>query len=454
MSVARGATVAVTAVFAVALATATRGETPAQPDRSQQAPPSAPSLPPTPPLAPIVTGDIPTFSRDVAPILYRHCTSCHRPGGSSPMSLLTFRAARPYARAIRDKVSAGEMPPWHADPRYGRFSNQRRLTETERDTLITWANSGSREGDPRDLPAAPVYEDTWAIGTPDLILSMDQEFEVPAEGVVDWQYFRLPTGLTEDRWLTAIEVRSSAPSVVHHADLLVRAPADRRADTLPRLVLVEPQFRDPAARVNAAWDAGEVLLITAAGTGAKRFPATAGRLLKAGSVITLNMHYTTNGMATKDRTRVAFTFAPHPPAEEIRVASFANGTFVIPPGAANHRVDAEMTFVEDTRLWTLWPHAHYRGKGYEYRAIYPDGRREILLSIPKYDFEWQTEYEFAEPLLMPKGTRLQATAYFDNSRANRANPDPRAEVRWGDQSWEEMMCTWLSYSAAAPPGRH
>jgi hypothetical protein len=397
------------------------------------------------------TGEIPTFTRDVAPILFRRCTGCHRPGGSAPMSLLTFRSARPYAKAIRDKVAAGEMPPWHADPRYGRFSNDRRLTESERDALINWANTGSREGDPRDLPAAPVYEDTWTIGKPDLILTMDTEFEVPAVGVVDWQYFKLPTGLTEDKWMTAIEVRSGAPSVVHHTDVFVRAPDD---DTAPRprpLVFVEPRFRDPDPRSNPTWNAGSVLLISAGGTGAKHYPAGAGRALKAGSIVTLNVHYTTNGQATKDRTRVAFTFASEPPREEIRVASFANATFVIPPGAANHRVDARMTFVEDTKLWTLWPHAHYRGKSYEYCAIYPDGRREIILSVPDYDFEWQTDYEFVEPLLMPKGTTLEATAHFDNSRANRANPDPRAEVRWGDQSWEEMMFTWLSYSAADNP---
>ena len=369
------------------------------------------------------------------------------------MSLLTFRSARPYARAIRDKVAAGEMPPWHADPRYGRFSNDRRLTDAERDTLINWANTGSREGDPRDLPAAPVFEDTWTIGKPDLILAMPTEFEVPAEGVVDWQYFKLPTGLTEDKWIAAIEVRAGAASVVHHSDLFVLAPDNTTAPPARPLVFVEPHFRDPAARSNPTWTAGSMLLITAAGTGAKRYPAATGRLLKAGSVITLNVHYTTNGQATKDRTRVAFKFASQPPSEEIRAGSFANGTFVIPPGAANHRVDAEMTFVEDTKLWTLWPHAHYRGKSYEYRAVYPDGRREIVLSVPKYNFEWQTEYEFAEPLLMPKGTKLEATAYFDNSRANRANPDPRAEVRWGDQSWEEMMFTWLSYSAANVPAK-
>lgn len=367
--------------------------------------PGAP-VPPPPigPMAPLSTGADITFSKDVAPVLYRNCTSCHRPGMSAPMSLLTFKEARPYAKAIRDHVLDGVMPPWHADPRIGTFANARSLTDAERTVLVGWANTGSHEGDPADLPPAPTYTDAWRIGTPDLVVSMPQEYEVPADGAVDYQWFIAPVTLTEDRWIQAMEIRSTGTGVVHHVVVMEMPPPQPGAPPRVPLIAVEPQFRTPQFRTMAPeGGGGPLLMLSASGTGPHVYREGTGRLLEAGTTLTFQMHYTTNGQAAKDRTSIGFVFAKTPPREEIRLSGLANGTFVIPPGAGNHRVDAELTFVADVKLWTLTPHTHLRGKSFEYALAYPDGRRDVILSVPRYDFAWQTEYEFAEPLRIPRG---------------------------------------------------
>lgn len=430
-----------------AQAHAPSGAPPAGPQAVPQAAP-----PPVGPLAPLTTGPPITFSKDVAPIVYRQCTSCHRPGTNAPMSLLTFRDARPYAKAIRDKVLDGAMPPWHADPHVGAFANERRLTDADRKTLVAWANTGSREGDPADLPPAPAYTDAWSIGTPDLVVSMPQEYEVPADGVLEYQWFVAPTNLTADRWIKAMEIRSTGAAVVHHVAVMEMPPEgpQRRQP----LIAIDPQYRVPMFRSAPPEGAGgPLLMLGASGTGPHVFREGTGHLLKAGTMVTFQVHYTSTGQATRDRTSIGFVFAKEPPREEIRLSSFANSAFVIPAGAASHRVEAELTFEANAKLWAITPHTHLRGKSFEYALAYPDGRRETILSVPKYDFAWQTEYEFAEPLRIPQGTRLIAAAHFDNSRANRSNPDPGVDVRWGEQTWEEMMFTWLRYSADTPSAR-
>jgi hypothetical protein len=439
-------------VFAMALVTAAEQPPPgASAGAPAGQPAGAPAGPARPgPMAPQSTDAPVTFSKDVAPIVYKHCTTCHRPDTSAPMSLLTYKDARPYAKAMRDHVLDGLMPPWHADPTIGSFANARMLTEAERKTLVAWANTGSREGDAADLPPMPKYSDSWEIGTPDLVVSMQEEFEVPAEGTLEYQWFTAPVTLKEDRWIKAMEVRSTGTSAVHHVVVMEMTPQPIKRQPL---VSVAPPFRTPPSRSSPPEGAGGgLLMLTASNTGPHVFREGTSRLLKAGSTITFQVHYTTNGKPTKDRTSIGFVFAKEPPKEEIRLSSFANGSFVIPPGAPNHRIDAELTFVADVKLWSIAPHTHLRGKSFEYALEYPDGRKEVILSVPRYDFEWQTEYEYTQPLRVPKGTKLLATAHYDNSEANRNNPDPKAEVRWGDQTWEEMMFTWVTYSAAdAPP---
>ncbi len=385
-----------------------------------------------------ITAAAPTFSKDVAPIIYKNCASCHRPGDIAPMSLLTYENVRPWAKAIREQVATRQMPPWHATQPHGTFLNDRRLSDADRDTLIRWADGGARKGDPKDLPMMPKFSDNWEIGTPDVVLGMSQDYEVPESGTVAYQYFQVPTNFTEDKWVQAIEVRPGTRSIVHHILVFCREP-----NAKPRemgYVSVVPKMQQRSAR------ADNLIGTTAPGTNAMIFrPGTALRV-KAGSVLIFQMHYTTNGAAAKDKSSVGMTFARQAPQLEMRTSAFVNPMFVIPPGANNYQVDSAIEFTEDAHIWGLIPHTHLRGKSWEYRIVYPDGRTESVLSVPKYDFNWQTYYLFAKPIAVPKGTRLEATAHYDNSTANAFNPNPEAQVRWGDQTWEEMQYTGITYS--------
>ncbi|MFY9574526.1 MAG: thiol-disulfide isomerase, partial [Blastocatellia bacterium] len=395
----------------------------------------------------------PTFSKDVAPILFKNCASCHRPGDIAPMPLLTYENARPWAKAIREQVAAGNMPPWHATQPHGVFSNDRRLSEKEKDTLIRWADTGAAKGDPKDLPAPPKFADGWEIGKPDAVISMPKEFEVPESGTIAYQFFEAPTGFTEDKWIQAIEVRPGARSVVHHVLVFCREPGARRS---PGFVQVLPNLADfghgPGASSPRERELpGSLIATTAPGTNAMTFKTGSALRIKAGAVLAFQVHYTSNGAATRDRTSVGMMFAKEPPRQEIRNSAFVNPLFVIPPGADNHAVDSAIQFNEDSHIWALFPHTHLRGKSWEYRVVYPDGRAEVVLSVPKYNFNWQTYYLFTRPLSVPKGTRLEARAHYDNSTANKWNPDPKVSVRWGPQTWEEMQYSGITYSVDDQP---
>ena len=399
---------------------------------------------------------VPTFSRDVAPIFYEKCISCHRPGEVAPMSLITFREARPWARAIHEKVTTREMPPWHADRRYGVFRNDLTLTQPEIDTIATWVTGGAREGDPAYLPPVPELTEGWQIGTPDIVFEMPVDYEVPAAGTVEYQYFDVPTNFTEDRWMQAGEARPGDRAHVHHIVVYVREP---ESNTRPRVVSVRPILRDGQRPSQEAWRAlaasagqrpvggGDAMLVNwAVGEDAPAYlPGTAKRI-PAGSTLVFQMHYTTDGEPGVDRSKLGLVFADEPPAREIRTGMILNPLFELPPGAANHEVEAEATFSADVKVWTMHPHMHLRGKDMTYTVTYPDGRSEIVLRVPRFDFGWQTDYWLAEPLLLPKGSRMHVSAHFDNSAANRNNPDPTATVRWGDQTWEEMMIGFFTYT--------
>jgi hypothetical protein len=404
------------------------------------------------------TESAPTFSKDVAPIMYEKCVTCHRPGEIAPMSFITYQNVRPWARSIREKVIAREMPPWDADPQHGKFRNARTLTDREIDTIVRWANAGARQGDPADMPALPNYPTGWQIGTPDIVFEMPVEYQIPPDGTIDYQYFEVPTNFKEDRWMQAGEVRAGDPEHVHHIIVSVIEP-DK--NTRPNVVSIKPIFPEgqtPAPRPQRAegeraqspqlsrrasaitlvnWAVGEDAPIYERGT-AKRIPA--------GSTLQFQVHYTTNGAPGKDRSRIGLIFAKEPPAREIRTGTIANPLFTLPPGAPNHQVEAEATFSDDVKIWTMHPHMHLRGKDMTYTAIYPDGRREVLLSVPKYDFGWQTDYWLAEPISLPRGAKIHVVAHFDNSAGNPHNPDPAVAVRWGDQTWEEMMIGFFTYT--------
>jgi len=401
----------------------------------------------------------PTFSRDVAPILYRNCVTCHRPGEIAPMSLLTYEQARPYARSIRERIELGTMPPWHAEASPGTFLNERRLTAAEKQTLARWADNGAPQGDPKDLPPVPVFIEGWTIGKPDAVVTMAEPYNVPASGEVEYQYISVPTNFAEDKWVQGIEIRPGVRSAVHH--MLVFA-SDPGGAARPQQPFVQ-RNAEPAAPVaaqvgpavvaalltglrNAGSRRGPLIATTAPGTNAVIFQPGAALRIKAGSILTLQIHYTTTGKPEKDRSSVGFIFAKEPPKQEVRSSAFINLQLAIPPGADNHRVDSQIEFTQDVHIVALFPHTHLRGKSWEYRLTYPDGRDEVVLSVPHYDFNWQTYYEFARPLAVPKGSKLLAIAHYDNSANNKANPNPAVEVRWGDQTWEEMQYSGITFT--------
>lgn len=379
-----------------------------------------------------------TFTKDVAPILYKSCAECHRPGEIAPMSLMTYQQVRPWAKSIRERIVEGSMPPWSADPKVGHWANDPRLSAQEIETIVQWVSAGAPKGDDKDLPPAPKFTDGWTIGTPDAVVEMSSEYTVPADGTVPYLYFSMPTGFTEDKWVQALEIRPGNRSVVHH--VIAYAQDGNVKDTAPG---GEGDLR--AGRVHLGG-------ITPNKTGITFSPGTA-KLIKKGSNIVFQMHYTTNGAATKDRTKIGFVFAKEPAKTEILTGNAINTRFAIPAGDGNFEVKASKTFEQDVLLTSFMPHMHVRGKAFRYTAVYPDGRSEVLLNVPKYDFNWQHSYIPKKAIALPKGTRLDCVAFFDNSEKNKYNPDPTKIVRWGDQTWEEMMIGWYTYTRAESPAK-
>jgi len=366
-----------------------------------------------------------TFSKDVAPILFKSCAGCHRPGEIAPMSLLTYKDARPWAKAIREKVINRQMPPWHADPKHGEWLNDRRISQEAIDTIASWVDNGAKEGDPKDLPPTPQFTSGWRIGKPDETFSVPEQ-SVPAEGVVNYQYLTVPTNFKEDHWITAAEIRSTGSEAVHHVIVFIQEPGTTRAD----------------ARLLVGFAPGEDPAMYAPGF-ARRVPA--------GSNLVFQIHYTPNGTALKDTTMVGLIYAKAPVKYAVVTRPVLEARFVIPAGDPNYEVRSAYTFNEPAHLYSFMPHMHLRGKDFEYRAVFPDGTSKILLSVPSYDFSWQTYYVTKEPIAVPKGTRIECVAHFDNSTNNKYNPDPTKAVRWGDQTWEEMMIGWLSFVYDSPP---
>jgi hypothetical protein len=367
-----------------------------------------------------------TFTKDVAPIFYKNCTGCHRPGEIAPMSLLTYNDARPWAKSIREKVANRDMPPWHADPKYGEWRNDRRISQEAINTILAWVNNGAKEGDPKDLPPMPEYTPGWRIGKPDQTFSAPEQ-SVPADGVVDYQYLSVPTNFKEDRWITSAEIRSSANAVVHHVIVFVQEPG-------------------ATSRLQ-----GKLLVGFAPGEDPAVFRAGFGRKIPAGSNLLFQIHYTPNGTAMKDVTTVGLIYAKTPVEHTVVTRPVLQTAFEIPAGHPNYEVKSSFTFNQSAQLYSFMPHMHLRGKDFEYKAVFPDGTSKILLSVPRYDFSWQTYYVLKDPIAVPKGTRIECVAHFDNSTNNKYNPDPAKTVKWGDQTWEEMMIGWMSFVYDSPP---
>jgi len=380
-----------------------------------------------------------TFNNQVLPILQKRCQECHRSGEAAPMSLLTYQDARPWAKAIRLAVLTRKMPPWFADPKYGHFSNDRSLSRSEIDTIVSWIDGGVPEGDPNDAPPPRHFVEGWNIGQPDLVLQMPNAFHVPATGTVEYQYVILPTHLTEDKWVLASEVRPTNRAVMHHVITSIREPGSKwMADEPPGVVFVPPKG-SRAGQLESGLS-GYVPGQALPPSGSPR----RATLLKAGSDIVLQLHYTPNGTPTDDQTKIGIIFAQEPPAERLMGGNSAAYKFAIPPGDSNYKVEASSTVPYDCELFSMMPHAHLRGKSFEYRIVRPDGTTETILSVPHYDFHWQLTYYLDKPIPLPKGTRVEVTALYDNSASNPNNPDPTREVHWGEQTWEEMMMGYFS----------
>jgi mono/diheme cytochrome c family protein len=373
-----------------------------------------------------------TFTKDVAPILYKSCVECHRPTMFAPMSLMTYDDARPYARSIKQRVVSRAMPPWGADPAHGVFKNDPRLSEKEIETIVAWADNGAPKGDDKDLPNAPQFADGWTIGKPDVVFAMTEDFAIPAAGEIPYQYLRVPTNLAEDKWIQAIEIRPGANAQVHHV-LAFTQPAG--------------QPLSPGGALGPTNIGG----VTPNKPGLV-YPEGVGRMLRANSDIVLQVHYTTNGTATTDRTRVGIIFAKQPPTKIATGGMVLQPRFVIPAYDGNAEVKGMTLLKTDTVVTALTPHMHVRGKDMLYIAHYPDGTSETLLNVPKYDFNWQITYELAKPKVLPAGTTVEVIAHFDNSKANKFNPDPSKDVKWGDQTWEEMMIGFWS-TVVDPPAK-
>jgi hypothetical protein len=389
-----------------------------------------------------------TFTKDVAPVLQQHCQECHRPGEAGPFSLLTYEQARPWAKAIKQAVLTKKMPPWFADPHYGKFSNDRGMPQKDVDTIVAWVDAGAPLGDPKDLPPAKKFVEGWSIPKPDLIVELPKAYPIPAEGTVEYQKFIIPSGFTEDKWVQFAEARPDQRSQVHHMILFIREPGSHwLRDAKPGEFFVAQKPKDDDVDTSAL--PSDFLVGYAPGQPPERLPDGQAKLIKAGSDFVLEVHYTTNGKPAFDKSRFGLVFAKQPPKERVLTLSATNGTFKIPPGDPNYRVDSQFELAANVKLTGLHPHMHGRGKDFEYRLVLPSGKTETLLSVPRYNWHWQLWYTLADPIALPKGAKIECTAHFDNSANNPDNADPTREVPWGDQSWDEMMVGFFNFAFPA-----
>lgn len=373
--------------------------------------------------------DAPTFTKDVAPILYQRCLECHRPGEAAPMSLRDYKEVRPWAKAIKAQVVAKTMPPWDADPAVNNFSNNRSLTQAQIDTIVKWVDGGTPEGKPSDMPKMPSFTEGWVIGKPDLVFDTGRDFAIPAQGVVQYQYFKVDPHFTEDTWVQAVEVRPQQRSQVHHI-----------------LVLVQ---QGSGSSTRSGEQFSNMLIGYAPGVPSLTFDKDTGFLVKAGSTFQFQVHYTTNGKEALDRSVLGIKVRKDKPAFRAYSSSAMQPRLSIPPGDASYEAKATFVFKEDVTLLDMTPHMHLRGKAFKYVLTYPDGRSEVLLNVPHYEFNWQLSYILAEPRRVPAGSKLEATAWYDNSPNNKWNPDPTQTVHWGDQTFQEMMIGFFNFKVAA-----
>lgn len=387
-----------------------------------------------------------TYHKDVARIIQAKCQECHRPGEIAPFSLLTYKQAKGWADMMREVVADDVMPPWHADARHGHFVNDRRLTPTDKATLLAWVDAGCPEGDPKDGPTPAKYVSGWRLPKePDLVAKMNKTFDVPAASFlglgVPYQYIPAGEPFKEDTWVTGVEVRPDYRAVVHHIIVFV-FPGD----------VINPGAGNPnrprgngGLNLNLSTFGEYMLAAYVPGDAPIVYPAGMAKKIPKGSQLVFEIHYTPNGKPGADTSMVGLVTSKTPPQTELLTKSIAQPRINIPAGADNHEERSEFTFKNPTMLYSFSPHMHVRGKAFRYELVTPDGKREVLCNVPKYDFNWQATYTLASPREIPAGSKLECTAWYDNSAKNPANPDPKTRVRWGNQTWDEMMIGFIEY---------
>ena len=401
------------------------------------------------------TPTAPTFNKDVLPILQQNCQECHRPGAIAPMSFMTYKDARPYARAIAKATVAKTMPPWFADPSVGHFKNAKILSDDQIATLSAWAEQGAVEGAAKDKPAPVEFVDGWTIGKPDIIVKYPRPIEIPATGIVDQSNVLVYAHFDHDMWVQAAQVLPGNPKVVHHMKAWIRPPGSAWMKDAPEGVLYNPP-RGQAGQVGAV---AETVKVSASGImpvqdilakynpgveGQEFTEGNAAKFIAAGSDIVFESHYTTDGKPEVDQSAVGIVLAKAPPQQRhITTTAISERRFEIPAGNGNYEVDGEVTINAPAKLVWIQPHMHYRGKDYTLTAVYPSGETVTVLKVPTYRFDWQVGYELATPLDLPKGTMLKTVSHYDNSTANKFNPDPTKNIRYGAQSWDEMNVSFV-----------
>jgi len=385
------------------------------------------------------TPTTPTFYRDLLPLIQEHCQVCHRSGGIAPMALENYEGTRRYAAAMQAAVWNHSMPPWFAEKGIGAFSNDPSLREEQIALLAAWAEAKAPAGNPADAPPARKWADRWTIPAPDMEIKMAEPVNIPAEGEVGYTYEILPTHFKEGRWVQASEILPGLPEHVHHAVVYVRPPDSPWLRHAPAgKPFTAETLSSPEDKKDAMWTDSDVLLVYAPGSTPDNWPRGMAKFIPAGSDLVFQVHYTTNGKPGKDLTRIGLIFAKEQPQKRVLTLQLTNDHFVIPPGAPDYRVEARGTLPNDALLLSFFPHMHLRGKRFDYNIIHKDKSVEPLLRV-RYHFHWQMSYRLAEPLPLKAGTELQGVAWFDNSKDNPHNPDPSAAVRWGEQTYDEMM---------------
>jgi hypothetical protein len=435
---------------------------------------------------PAPAASVPTFTKDVAPIVFNSCATCHRAGEVAPMTLTSYDEVRPWAKVIKNKVVSREMPPWGADPAHSlKMRNDRSLTQAQVDTIVAWVDGGAPKGSDADLPPMPKFAEGWTFGRePDAILEMPVEFAIPAEGELNVQMFYSKVPWNEDRFAETLEIRPGNRAVVHHAGVFVVDIPEGATIVNGRLVMPGGKAStDRGAGVagradDTALPGANKLLSWVPGRGVDSHRAEIGKRIPAGKYINWQVHYNPIGKPETDRTRLGIWFNKVPVTHEllIRQAGDALATTKgglslyrsegkeveytadegstrrrsktpnIPPYAEDWSLTGITPVTEDITLYAMSPHMHLRGKSLRWVIVYPDGREQTILDVPKFDFNWQIQYELAEPLHIPAGSKILGIGKYDNSPKNKWNPSPNLEVYWSEQSWDEMYQPFTEYS--------